>query len=222
MSRQDLSRILTSIGPNQTITIETVNATQNLTFTLVTASEPEPDFTPDFTFQFVAAGEQIIPGTIDFSHSASATLSYVAGSYQPPTWSSITQEIRMWEYVKAMYPHYALRADLEIAKLDKQLESHSRSGFIGILGVYDSAELKPGLEAYTEPINFIEGLMFFMFLINIGVGTFNMLPIGPLDGGRMWGIVFQKISKKHAKAMLSIATWIIIAIIVADFAFVLF
>jgi membrane-associated protease RseP (regulator of RpoE activity) len=111
--------------------------------------------------------------------------------------------------------------DQKIAALGKQLETHPRSGFIGIAGVSNYTRIRPGLEGYQEAITFIEGLLFFLFLINFGVGTFNMLPIGPLDGGRMWGIIFQRFTPRHSKAIMNVLSWIMLAIIIANFALVL-
>lgn len=219
-NRDSLSRILREIGPNQTITVTTTNGTQSFIYTLQTVPEPEPSFTPDFSTSLLAGFEQALPGTIEFSKSVSDGFAYATGNYQQPTWSSIQKEIKLWEYVKLVYPNN-LNADSKIAFLKSQLESHPRSGFIGIVGVFDSTEIKPGLEGYQEAVVFIQGLMFFLFLINLGVGMFNMLPIGPLDGGRMWEIVFMRIFPRHSKKLINILTWIMLAIIIANFALVL-
>jgi membrane-associated protease RseP (regulator of RpoE activity) len=219
-SSRDLSQILRTIGPNQTITVTTANGTQSFTYNLETVPEPEPSFSPDFTAYALAGIEQALPGTIDFSKSASNGFAYITGSYQQPSWSSIQREIKLWEYVKSLYPDNT-RADARIASLESELASHPRSGFIGILGVFDSTEIRPGLESYDGAVTFIQGLMFFLFLINFGVGLFNMLPIGPLDGGRMWDIALKRITPRHSKRIMSILTWIMLALILANFALVL-
>jgi len=217
---RNLSQVLREIGPNQTISVKTNNGTQEFTYMLQTVPEPEPSFAPDFSAYALASLEQAFPGTIDFSKSVSDGFAYVTGNYQQPTWSSIQREIKMWEYVKSLYPDNP-KADSKIAFLESQLESHPRSGFIGIVGVFDSTRIRPGLERYQESVTFLQGLMFFLFLINLGVGMFNMLPIGPLDGGRMWEIVFMRISPRYSKKLINILTWIMLAIIIADFALVL-
>jgi len=40
-------------------------------------------------------------------------------------------------------------------------------------------------------------LLIWVILLNLGVGIFNLLPIGPLDGGRMAQLVLKKASRKH-------------------------
>lgn len=216
-----LSEVLREIGSNQTITVTAMNGTENLSYTLQTFAEPEPEFTPDFWTDGFVSLEQIFPGTVDFSKSASNIFAYVTGTYQPPTWASIEKEIKFWEYVQEKYPNSAERDSQKIAALEGQLENHPRSGFIGIVGVSSFTRIRPGLENYQEAVTFIEGLLFFLFLINLGVGAFNMLPIGPLDGGRMWAIIFQRYTPRHSKAIMNVLSWIMLAIIIANFALVL-
>jgi len=218
-SSRDLSQALRLIGPNQTITVTTTNGTHSFMYTLQTVPEPEPSFSPDFSAYALAGLEQALPGTIDFSKSVSSGFAYTTGSYQQPTWTTIQKEIKLWEYVKSLYPDNP-NADAKIASLEAELASHPRSGFIGIMSVFDSTEIKPGFEGYEEAVTFIQGLMFFLFLINFGVGMFNMLPIGPLDGGRMWDIALKRITPRHSKKIMNILTWIMLAIIIANFALV--
>jgi membrane-associated protease RseP (regulator of RpoE activity) len=217
---RDLSRALVQIGPNRTITVLAANGTQELSYTLRTAPEPEPSFSPDFSTALFAGLENALPGTTDFTKSLSYYFASATGSYQQPTWSSIEGEIRLWEYVKSAYPNNP-NAESRIAALEAEQESHPRSGFIGILGVYDYSEMRPGLGGYQEAIVFLQGLFFFLFLINLGVGAFNMLPIGPLDGGRMWGIALAWITPRHSRRIMSAITLIMLAIIILNFALVL-
>ena len=62
--------------------------------------------------------------------------------------------------------------------------------------------------------------LFFLFFINLGVGAFNLLPIKGLDGGRMWELVFVRASKKHGLRILDITTWLLILVVVLNFALV--
>jgi membrane-associated protease RseP (regulator of RpoE activity) len=38
----------------------------------------------------------------------------------------------------------------------------------------------------------VVGLAYWLFLLSLGIGLFNLLPIGPLDGGRMLNLVLEK------------------------------
>ncbi len=69
-----------------------------------------------------------------------------------------------------------------------------------------SSRIKPGIkESYGMLPGFIvwiTGLLRFMFLLNIGIGLFNLVPIGPLDGGRMLHAVLMKYVEKEKAVQL--------------------
>lgn len=50
-------------------------------------------------------------------------------------------------------------------------------------------------------LKWFSGLIFWLFMLNIGIGLFNLLPIGPLDGGRMFQLVCFKLFKKKTTAI---------------------
>jgi len=61
-------------------------------------------------------------------------------------------------------------------------------------------------------------LIYWIFLVNVGVGLFNLLPWGPLDGGRMFyvmNLIFFK-KKRIATRVLSIASWLVGLLIVIN------
>ncbi|MBW2984144.1 site-2 protease family protein [Candidatus Woesearchaeota archaeon] len=41
------------------------------------------------------------------------------------------------------------------------------------------------------------GLIFWLYVLNIGIGLFNLVPLGPLDGGRMLNTALKKYFKKE-------------------------
>jgi membrane-associated protease RseP (regulator of RpoE activity) len=44
------------------------------------------------------------------------------------------------------------------------------------------------------------GLIFWLYVLNLGIGLFNLVPVGPLDGGRMLNVVLGKfLEKKKAQ-----------------------
>ncbi len=45
------------------------------------------------------------------------------------------------------------------------------------------------------------GLLAWLYILNLGVGLFNLLPMGPLDGGRMVKALFEKVFKKKKDAI---------------------
>lgn len=199
---QDLSDVLEKIGINKTVEIITTNGTANKTFILKTTARPYPEFKPDLNTNILIILEHGIPGTIDFSQSTVGLFSPIFGG-EKIDWDYIQLKIQFWEYIKN-YPKLSSLADKKIEYWNEQLSLHPRPGFVGISGVITQQKLKFEFKFYAEPINFLLGLLFFIFLINLGVGVFNLLPIRGLDGGRMWEIVFQKILPKYTKRIINI------------------
>jgi membrane-associated protease RseP (regulator of RpoE activity) len=57
-------------------------------------------------------------------------------------------------------------------------------------------------------------LVFWMFVLNLGVGLFNLVPLGPIDGGRMLHTALQHfIHHKHAKTTWHVVSFVMLAII---------
>jgi len=180
----DLSIALREIGHNKTVTIYTLTEDGEESFTLKTAAQPEVGYAPDAWTDVVLNMEQYVPGTTEFA-------GWVSGS-QSNDWASTKYEISFWEYTKENYHGLAEKADQKIAELNVKLQGFQQSGFIGISQVSTVAEVADEYKAYSGAIGFFSGLLFFIILINLGVGVANLLPIKPLDGGRMWDIVFKK------------------------------
>lgn len=109
-----------------------------------------------------------------------------------------------------------------------QSPENETKGFIGISNVYDFLELKPEYRGYEGIVYFFfgkpgfsPGLFTWLFLINLFVGLFNLLPLRPLDGGRMWEVVIEKITPKHTKTIMNVISGFIVLIIILDFALAL-
>lgn len=76
------------------------------------------------------------------------------------------------------------------------------------IGVYveQSSDLKQSMEQYKPVLNVLLwflGLLYWVYLLNIGIGLFNLLPVFPLDGGRMFKDTLEHFMKKQ-RAMLII------------------
>lgn len=81
-----------------------------------------------------------------------------------------------------------------------------------VLGINGKAFVEPKEEfvaAYgawlPSVIKWVAGLLFWLFLLNVGIGLFNLVPIGPLDGGRMLQLVCLKFFKKQTA--LKVWSW---------------
>ncbi len=74
----------------------------------------------------------------------------------------------------------------------------------GYLGVYltQNQEIKENiLQKYGKilPDIFIwfVGLFYWLYVLNLGIGLFNLAPLGPIDGGRMLQLLMHKLFKKR-------------------------
>jgi len=79
-------------------------------------------------------------------------------------------------------------------------------GFIGISGFDQKTKIKGSFEkkfygnsAYGM-LHWVNLLVVWLFIINIGIGLFNLLPLGPVDGGRMFLVLLLSIFKDRKRA----------------------
>ncbi len=200
----DLRQALLDAGPNRTIEIATANGT----FTLVTATEGDFAFRPDTTTRLLALIETSLPGFID------AYLSASRGGEE--SYRTIKADISFWKHIKDAYSSLSARAASRLGILEAKLAGQMQPGVIGISNVRTNVELRPSFSGYSYAIDFLEGLLWWLFLINVGVGAFNLLPVNILDGGRMWELVFMRLSKKHYKRMLKYSTIAMGALIIIN------
>ncbi|MCK4521879.1 MAG: site-2 protease family protein [Nanoarchaeota archaeon] len=64
------------------------------------------------------------------------------------------------------------------------------------------------------------GLLSWLYLLNLGIGLFNLLPLGPLDGGRMLLVSLEKFYKKEiAKKIWNAVSLFFLILIIANIAF---
>lgn len=65
--------------------------------------------------------------------------------------------------------------------------------------------------AYT--ILWLTGLVFWLYLLNLGIGLFNLLPMGPIDGGQMLNATLSRYWPKHARKIWKYVGLLFLAII---------
>ena len=72
---------------------------------------------------------------------------------------------------------------------------------------------------FLKPLYFwIQTLFFWLFTISVGVGLFNLLPLGPVDGGKMFYVAMKKVFKEEKKAAKAFAlvSFISLALIIIN------
>lgn len=75
--------------------------------------------------------------------------------------------------------------------------------YLGV-SLTQSSDLKPGVvQKYgtflPSSILWIAGLFYWLYVLNLGVGLFNLAPLGPIDGGRMLKVATEKIFRNKAR-----------------------
>ncbi len=102
------------------------------------------------------------------------------------------------------------------------LAEHPEDNTRGFLGIsfsgYDSSLKNESLSWIYRILKWFNMLLFWTFNISIGVGLFNLLPLGPVDGGRMFHAAMLKITKNERKALrlLSLASMIVLFLIIVN------
>ncbi|MDO8628694.1 MAG: site-2 protease family protein [Nanoarchaeota archaeon] len=77
-------------------------------------------------------------------------------------------------------------------------------GFMGIADFEMQIRVKPVVEAkwgsfVPKVVGWLHMLMFWLFIVSFGVGLFNLLPLGPIDGGRMFLVGLGYVVKSESK-----------------------
>jgi len=91
-------------------------------------------------------------------------------------------------------------------------------GFMGVTGFQQKKnviEKYKGKEWLVKIFMWINLLITWLFIINVGVGLFNLLPLGPVDGGRMFLTAAMAIfkNKKIAMRTFAVVSWICLLLI---------
>lgn len=87
--------------------------------------------------------------------------------------------------------------------------------FVAPVSVGLKDEIKDKYFDFYPIYSWIVELMFWLFAISLGVGLFNLLPLGPVDGGRMFYVAMLGIFKNEslAKKIYLFATWVCLLLI---------
>jgi membrane-associated protease RseP (regulator of RpoE activity) len=66
----------------------------------------------------------------------------------------------------------------------------------------------------------IANMLYWLWFINFNLGIFNALPIGPLDGGQLYGALIEsrsRFNKARLKNISTVVSWIMVLIVVVGF-----
>jgi len=70
----------------------------------------------------------------------------------------------------------------------------SARGYLGVLGVATEFDVKEKIPNFVYGITkWFSQFLLWIFVLSLGLGLFNLLPLGPVDGGQMSRLAFQRI-----------------------------
>ncbi len=108
------------------------------------------------------------------------------------------------------------KGNIELTTLENP--SNKSKGFIGLSDFSVNTKLKDNInKPLGNALLWLTKLLFWLFVVNLGIGLFNLLPLGPIDGGRMFLVLSSIIFKEKEKAekfwsLISYALLIVILI----------
>ncbi len=95
----------------------------------------------------------------------------------------------------------------------KSIENPNKPGK-AFIGITTRTVVNQPKDASTAPVvNFFSDLFMWIFVLSLGIGLFNLLPIKPLDGGMMFEETLKEYIPKYAKHITIIVSLIMVAFI---------
>ncbi|MBN1502377.1 site-2 protease family protein [Candidatus Woesearchaeota archaeon] len=76
-----------------------------------------------------------------------------------------------------------------------------RKGFLGVYGVNTEYRIldKPLIRFFYPILEWISELLKWIFMLSMGIGLANLLPLGPVDGGRILQVALRKLKGDNKK-----------------------
>ncbi len=120
---------------------------------------------------------------------------------------TILNQTQFSSILKSHKPGDTINVQTQNETVPVELSSNPENKSIPIMGVtisYVKADIKPSVKKIfgNTPLAlfWILKLVFWVYAISLGVGLFNLLPLGPVDGGRMFYAASLFIFKKQERA----------------------
>ena len=147
---------------------------------------------------------QIIKSIDDQRTLSLDRLSKILGTQKPGNKIKLETNKETYSLILAQHPENSTRAYLGASLEPTGL----------IYGINKSSS-----DFIIRVISWIITLLNFMYILNLGVGLFNLVPLGPLDGGRMIKPIFQKIFNEKSDKAFGLISLLFIALIFINLVF---
>jgi len=94
-------------------------------------------------------------------------------------------------------------------------------GYLGVRGISSEFEVKEGIPKWFFAIfRWLSELFFWIFTLNLGLGAANLLPLGPVDGGRMFQLALAKIFGEKKGNLIWSKTGLVLLLIIVFLVFI--
>lgn len=97
--------------------------------------------------------------------------------------------------------------------------SNLSKAMLGVM-VQQKTDVSPGFvggKTVGLCIIWLLGLFYWLFVLNLGIGLFNLAPLGPIDGGRMLLIALEKyFSKERAKTIWKNVSFFVLMLVIVN------
>jgi membrane-associated protease RseP (regulator of RpoE activity) len=113
------------------------------------------------------------------------------------------------------------------------LELYKRSFTAGIIPMLPPPTVVKGFTPYSDEMSanyyspvfgpsypIIANMLYWLWFINFNLGIFNALPIGPLDGGQLYGSLIEsrsRLKKERLKSISTAVSWAMFFIVIVGF-----
>lgn len=170
------------------------------------------DIIEDDEFPAYLAG--IESGTV-FNSLNGDEITDIESFYRELYWTKPGQEITL-----AFYSDFNLDPDYEYSLTLIGNPDSPENGFMGINMLRNSVEIIESAKGYAQLFSWFKGLIMLMFQITFSLGIINLFPASITDGGRMFSIALDKISKNKKRNQKIISAFAIFFMIIIFFALI--
>jgi len=116
----------------------------------------------------------------------------------------ITNTINFSNILKTKNPGDTISLETDKSTYNIQLAENPQDKSKAYLGVYvqQNTDINPDFigkygKTTATIILWLMGLLYWLYVLNLGIGLFNLAPMGPLDGGRMLLVGLQQFMKEE-------------------------
>jgi membrane-associated protease RseP (regulator of RpoE activity) len=133
---------------------------------------------------------------------------------------SVTDREKLADAIDNLKPGQTLTLTVNGAERALVLGQHPQDASRGYIGITFDIQTEPtafALAKYgafgVDIITFLISLIIWIFILSLGIGLFNLIPLGPIDGGRMFKLAAEKLSARFGTRVWKAMSYFILGMI---------